>query len=242
MVVLKPVRTLLFLAAPDDVDPNGMTALCIACEVCPAEVAIALLDGDADIDFVTPASSSHSYPGFTPLMYTMSGNNAGVAKLLLKCGAEGTKHTTHAACGLAAGSTALDIARLFANRFPDSAETFVVLRKRCCNTCGITSPGLAAKTAGVKKHLKRCGDCPASGSRARYCPEACQRADWASRHRGEGPRRGGRGRLLAPRTEPAEYELEFAMTMSTTCEPTCPESTSYIHLVEYHDPPRGRRG
>jgi len=176
------------LAAPDHVDSDGMTPLCAACELAPAKVAVALavalLDGDADIDLATPATSD--YAGFTPLMYAVAGINPGVAKLLLKRGADGTKRTTQAAGGHAAGSSALGMARLCADSGdPDYAETFTVLRKRCCSTCGVTSPGLAAKTAGEKKHLKRCGNCPARGSRARYCGEECQRADWVSRHRRE---------------------------------------------------------
>ena len=161
-----------------------MTPLCVACECSTAKVVVALLVGDADIDFATPASSSQ-IPGCTPLMYALFGNNAGVVMLLLKRGAAGTKHTTQAALGHTAGSTALDIARRCADSFPESVETFTVLRKRCCSTCGVSSPGLAAKTAGEKKHLKRCGNCPARASRARYCGEECQRADWVSRHRRE---------------------------------------------------------
>jgi len=173
------------LAAPDPVDANGMTALCVACEFAPAEVTVALLDAGVDINFATPAINIH-FHGYTPLMYAVNRNNAGVAKVLLKRGADGTKRTsTQAAHGHAAGSTALDIARTRAGSNPACAETFTVLRKRCCSTCGMTSPGLAAKTAGEQKHLKRCGNCPARGSRARYCNEQCQRADWVSWHRGE---------------------------------------------------------
>jgi hypothetical protein len=118
-------------------------------------------------------------------MHTVGGNRAGVTKLLLKLGADGTKRTTDAAHGLTAGYTALDIARTRAGNNHACAEIFAVLRKRCCSTCGMTSPGPAAKTAGEQKHLKRCGNCPARGSRARYCNEQCQRVDWVSRHRGE---------------------------------------------------------
>jgi len=177
------------LAALEALDAHGMTPLCSACEVAPAVVAVALLDAGAKINFATPANSSE-YPGFTPLMYAVDANNAGVAKLLLERGADGTKRTTQAANELPAGSSALDIARRYADQLPDEAdedtvETFTVLRKRCCSTCGMTSPGLAVKTAGEQKHLKRCGNCPARGSRARYCNEQCQRAEWVSRHRGE---------------------------------------------------------
>ena len=116
----------------------------------------------------------------------MIGNSAGVAKLIMKRGADGTKKSSRAVLGHDTGSTALDIARgLRANSKPDSTEPFAVLRKRCCRACGMTSPGLAAATAGAEQHLKRCGDCPAHGSRARYCSKECQRADWVSRHRGE---------------------------------------------------------
>ena len=118
-------------------------------------------------------------------MYAVDGNHAGLAKLLLKRGADGTKTTTETFEGIDAGSTALDIARLHDDKYSDCAETFAVLSKRCCSTCGMTSPGLCAMAAGEEQHLKRCGDCPARGQRARYCSKACQRADWASRHRGE---------------------------------------------------------
>jgi hypothetical protein len=161
-----------------------MTPLCVACDVCPAKVAVVLLGGEADIDFATPVGSC-APPGCTPFLYAVRGSNTSVIKLLLKRGADGTKRTAQAVGGLAAGSTALAMARLFADSDPDSVETFTSLRERCCSTCGITSPGLAAKTAGQKKHLKRCSTCPARGSRARYCSEECQRADWVSRHRGE---------------------------------------------------------
>jgi hypothetical protein len=147
-------------------------------------VAVALLDGDADIDFATPASCGN-IPGCTPLMFAVGGVNAGVVKLLLKRGADGTRRTTQAAHGLDKGSTALHMARLCAGGNPDCVEIFTVLRKRCCSACGMTSLGLASKTAGEKKHLKRCGNCPARGSRARYSGEICQRADWVSRHRAE---------------------------------------------------------
>jgi hypothetical protein len=115
----------------------------------------------------------------------VEGNHAGLAKLLLKRGADGTKKIADTCKGIDAGSTALDIARLNDDNYSDCAETFAVLRKRCCSTCGVTSPGLCAMTAGEEQHLKRCGDCPARGSRARYCSQDCQRADWVTRHRGE---------------------------------------------------------
>ena len=117
--------------------------------------------------------------------------NAGLAKLLLKRGADGTKHTTHwqaallGVDGFEVGSTALDISRLKADHDAECAATLEVLRRRCCSTCGITSSGMCELTAGEKKRLKRCGDCPARAPRARYCGEVCQRADWVSRHRGE---------------------------------------------------------
>jgi len=185
VVVLKLIHTPSCLAAADFVDSNGTTPLCVACDHdLPTQVIGALLDGDADLDFATPAGN---YNGFTPLMYAASVSNAGVVKFLLKRGADGTKHTAQAFQELPAGFTALDIARLCADSDPDYVDTrtFTVLRKTCCSTCGITSPGLAAKTAGEKKHLKRCGNCPARGSRARYCRVECQRVDWVSRHRGE---------------------------------------------------------
>jgi len=151
-------------------------------------VAVALLDAGANVDFATPPHHVNC-AGFTPLMYAVADNHAGVAKLLLKRGADGTKTTIEVFEGIDswidAGSTALGIARLHADHDPDCTETFEVLRRRCCSTCGMTSPGLAAMTAGEEQHLKRCGDCPARSPRARYCSKACQRADWVARHRGE---------------------------------------------------------
>ena len=180
MVVLKPVHTPSPPAAPDPVDDNGMTPLCVACDVCPAKVAVVLLGGEADIDFATPVGSC-APPGCTPFLYAVRGSNISVIKLLLKRGADGIKTATRRV----GQCTALDIARLRADCGPGSAETFALLRRRCCSTCGMTSPGLATKTAGEQKHLKRCVECPARGCRARYCDEVCQRADWLSRHRGE---------------------------------------------------------
>ena len=160
-----------------------MTPLCGACEFDLVEVALALLASRANIDFATPPG--HPSAGFTPPIYAAIAGRSGVAKLLLKRGADGTQHTTQAVRGHPAGSTALDIARLCADSFPDCAEPFTVLRKRCCSACGMTSPGLSAMTAGAKQHLKRCGNCPARGSRARYCSKECQRVDWVLRHREE---------------------------------------------------------
>jgi len=84
-------------------------------------------------------------------------------------------------------ATALNITRVAAAGHPGYAETLAVLRLRWCSTCGMTSPGLAAMNTagGGKQHLQRCGDCPARGPRARYCSNACQRADWVPRHRAE---------------------------------------------------------
>jgi len=171
------------LAVPDPVDSTGKTPLCIACFEGLAKVASALLHGGAHVDFVTPPR--HMNAGMTPLMYAVTGNHAGVVKLLLKRGADGAKTTTLAVHGHDAASTALDIARLHADSDHDYAETLEVLHRRCCSTCGMTSPGLCAMTAGEEQHLKRCGDCPARGPRARYCSKECQRADWVPRHRGE---------------------------------------------------------
>ena len=107
----------------------------------------------------------------------------------LRARGDGTKTTTEAFEGIDAridaGCTALGISRLHADHDPDCTETYEVLRRRCCSTCGMTSPGLAAMTAGEEQHLKRCGDCPARGSRARYCSKACHRVDWVPRHRAE---------------------------------------------------------
>jgi hypothetical protein len=174
-----PARLKSSTAAPDPVDREGMTPLCRACNLGLAQVAIALLDGGASINLATPPS--HNFAGFTSLMYAAMGNNPSVAKLLLRRGADGCTISSRATYGHAAGSTALDIARNDAG----CADTLVVLRKRCCSTCGMTSRGRATKTAGEQTHLKRCSECPARGCRARYCDEVCQRADWVMRHRGE---------------------------------------------------------
>jgi hypothetical protein len=154
-------------------------------------VAIALLDAGASVDFATPPH--HKYAGFMPLMHAVDDNHAGLAKLLLKRVADGFKTTTDAVEEIDAGSTALDIARILDGYYSTCAETFAVLRGRCCSMCGMTSPGLAAMTAGEEQHLKRCGNCPARGPRARYCSKECQRVDWVSRHRGVGVRRGAAG-------------------------------------------------
>ena len=160
-----------------------MTPLCFTCNFGFAQVVGALLAGRANIDFVTPPL--HKYAGFTPLMYAAIASHAGVAELLVSSGADGTKTATVITGGVGVVSTALDIARLRADRGPDFAETFAVLRRQCCSSCGMTSPGRAAKTAGEQKYLKRCSECPARGCPAMYCDEVCQRADWVSRHRGE---------------------------------------------------------
>jgi hypothetical protein len=170
-----------------------MTPLCLACHHAPAAVVVALLDADAHIDFATLASSSR-FRDLTPLMFAVEGNNAGAAKVLLKRGAGGTKHTTQAAHGLAAGSTALDLARHCTGHNPDYAETLEVLRKRCCNTCGMTSRNQREQNAefvGVNQEarppqqkLQLCAGCPRhKGVRARYCSPKCQKADWVVRHR-----------------------------------------------------------
>ena len=149
-------------------------------------MAVALLDAGANIDFATTPGHEGA-GGFTSLMYAAAGNHAGVVKLLLKRGADGALMTTQTTEGIVAGSIALDIARLLCadDNNVEFAETLEVLRRRCCSSCGMTSPGLCAMTAGEEQHLKRCGDCPDRGLRARYCSKACQRADWVSRHRGE---------------------------------------------------------
>jgi len=167
------------LAGPDPVDDAGNTPLCVACNLGLGKMAVALLDAGADIDFATPRR--HNYPGFTPLMFAAMGNRAALVKLLHKRGADGTNTTTQAAHEIDAESTALDIARRCAARDPGFAETFAALRKRCCSTCGVTSPGLAA----ARTRLKQCSACPAGGPSAHYCDEQCQRADWVSRHRRE---------------------------------------------------------
>jgi len=171
------------LADPDPVDGDGTTPLCLTCHFGLTQVVGALLAGRANINFATPPR--HPYVGFTPLMYAAMGDSPSAAKLLLKQGADGTFTSSRVTYRYAAGSTALDIARRYADNDAGSADTLAVLRKRCCRTCGMTSPGRAAKPAGEQKHLKRCSECPARGCRARYCDEVCQRADWVSRHRSE---------------------------------------------------------
>ena len=156
-----------------------MTPLCVACNIGLSKVAVALLHAGTKINFATPPR--HKYPGYTPLMYAVIGNCAGLAKILHKRGADGTTPTTHAFRGIDSGSTALEIARSRAACDPGYVETFAALRKRCCSTCGMTSPGLAA----ARTRLKQCSGCPAGGPRAHYCDEVCQRADWVPRHRAE---------------------------------------------------------
>jgi ankyrin repeat protein len=87
------------LADPDPVDHQGMTPLHRTCMVGNAQVAVALLDGGANIDCATPPR--HHVPGFTPLMTCVIGNRAGVAKMLIERGADGTKVTVQTALGRA---------------------------------------------------------------------------------------------------------------------------------------------
>jgi hypothetical protein len=152
-------------------------------------VAVALLDGGANIDFVSPPRVGFQCAGMTPLMCAAKGNHAGVTMLLLERGADGTKTTTRAAYGHPAGFTAFDIVRRDATCLWDnetSVATFAVLRLKCCSTCGMTSAGLPATAAGGEpRRLKHCARCPASAIRAHYCGPECQRADWVSRHRAE---------------------------------------------------------
>ena len=186
------------LADPDPVDRNGMTPLCVSCQHGNAEVAAALLDGGANINLAINLNSV--LPGYTPLMCAAVANLTGVVKLLLERGADGTNTTTARSPpailswsatsmmtipSVAAGSTALDIARTRFDASADCAETLAVLRLMCCSTCGMTSAGMSATTAGENRRLKRCGSCPARGPCAHYCGAECQRADWASRHREE---------------------------------------------------------
>lgn len=181
-------------AAPDPVaDVDGMTPLCLACSYGPDQAAVALLNGGANIDFAT--LSRHDAPGFTPLMYAAMKNHTAIVKMLLNRGADGTKTSSHAWAGIAAGSTALEIKRIqsdmytvdFAaslrsigqgdvNLVTDIAETMALLRMRCCSMCGMTSAGLSATTPGVAQRLKRCVNCPARGDGAHYCGKECQRA------------------------------------------------------------------
>jgi len=86
------------------------------------------------------------------------GQQPGITKVLLERGADGTKKSTQATPGQVAGGTALDIERGLANARcrerglanPDvsDAEMLAVLSLMCCSTCGVTSAGLSATTAG----------------------------------------------------------------------------------------------
>jgi hypothetical protein len=49
---------------------------------------------------------------------------------------------------IAAGSTAIDIARTLADASADFTETLAVFRQMCCSMCGMTSAGLPATAAG----------------------------------------------------------------------------------------------
>ena len=154
------------------------------------KVATALLDGGAIIDFVTPPRRLINLLGFTPLMYAAIKSRAGVVKMLLERGADGTKipaSQTISGVVVAPPGTALDIVRSLAHCGIDFAETFAVLRMLCCSGCGVTSTSLsaAAAAAGAERYLKSCAGCPPNGSRAHYCGKECQRADWVLRHRGE---------------------------------------------------------
>ena len=66
-------------------------------------------------------------------------NRAAVVNLLLRRGADGAKTTTQAAHGIAAGSTALELARTFADDDADFAETLAALQRRggscACRIC-----------------------------------------------------------------------------------------------------------
>jgi hypothetical protein len=127
-------------------------------------------------------------------MLAATAKQAGVVKLLLDRGADGTKYINN----LDVRATALVIVRCFADgfrahgqvRMSGYAETLAVLCRSCCSKCGKTSAGMSATTtttaaaAGRVPHLKHCPLCLASGPRAHYCGKECQRADWA-RHREE---------------------------------------------------------
>ena len=77
-------------------------------------------------------------------------------KLLLKRGADGAATCTPTAtrdgyglCYIDIRVTTLDWARSRAKSDADCAETLAVLRQRCCNTCGMTSPGRAVQVDGI---------------------------------------------------------------------------------------------
>jgi len=162
------------------VDPSGMNALSRACHEGLTKQAVAHLEAGVDIDSDIDRSCNDN-PGFTPLMYAALGNRVRVVRMLIKLGADGTKTTNRASHGHEAGSTAFDLARKLAGRDPEYAKTFAALRKRCCNTCGMTSPRDPPK----RTCLKKCTACTAAGSpNAHYCSDACQLVDWP-RHRGE---------------------------------------------------------
>jgi hypothetical protein len=121
----------------------------------------ALLDGGANVDFVTPPR--HESAGCTPLMYAVIAQHTGITKLLLERGADGTKKSTQATPGQVAGGTALDIARGIANALclgrglakPDvgDAGMLALLSLMCCSTCGVTSVGRGLHTSTVRHIL-----------------------------------------------------------------------------------------
>jgi len=116
------------------------------------------------------------------------------------------RHYTQATHGHAVGSTALDIARALAEENSSSAVTFEVARRLCCSTCGMTSLGLSAATAGGDQHLKDCPPtAPARGTaqgRASAWTGCCGTA-------GSAPRRGGRGRLPEPKCNLGSFRMRI---------------------------------
>jgi len=101
--------------------------------------------------------------------------------------------------GLAAGSTALDIARSraasgasrgqFNSTSPTAAaDTLAVFRAKSCSGCGRTSAKAVGQEVGnteAAASLKRCAKCPSGPKGARYCGAECQRADWPRHKAGD---------------------------------------------------------
>jgi hypothetical protein len=113
-------------------------------------------------------------------------NHAGVVRLLIERGADGTKASTKTALEIAVGSTALDIARLHAKRDclgRNFSETLAVLRLMCCSGCGVTSAGLSA--AGLNSSTSQL-------NLGRVCRRNCMKARSASHKSAQDKPKSGR--------------------------------------------------
>ena len=56
---------------------------------------------------------------------------------------------------IAAGSTAIDIARTLAEGSADFTETLAVFRQLCCSTCGMTSASRGLHSSPLHLNLSR---------------------------------------------------------------------------------------